>query len=113
MSTNHNSNLSPLTRQELSRRRFILSLVGSAVAFTLPGLPGEAEAAESPYTIQAAHRAIDNQIDGLLALKAQLIKAQLAGVKTIPLEDPITGKVYETAISLAIDAVEFAANLRK
>lgn len=75
------------------------------------------EAGQVSFTPAAAvhnlHRAIDSAIDQLLGYKAQLIKAQAAGLTTVDLECPDTGKLYRVGISLAIEAIDFACTVKK
>lgn len=63
--------------------------------------------------ITTYHRAIDNAIDKLLGFKAQLIKAQLAGVETVNLEDPDNGQLHTVALNLAIEAVDFLCQVQR
>ncbi len=63
--------------------------------------------------INNLHTAIDNTIHQLLGYKAQLWRAQEAGLTTVNLEDPDSGKLYRVGIDLAIDAIEFAVNVKK
>jgi hypothetical protein len=55
---------------------------------------------------------LDNAIERLLGFRARLMKAQMAGIETVDLEDPDSNQVYKVAISLAIEAVEFVATVK-
>lgn len=60
--------------------------------------------------IETLHRRTDDTLKKLLGFKALLIKAQLAGLETVNLED---GQLHVVALELAIDAVELLCNVGK
>ena len=100
---------------ELTRREFLATIAIPFLTRELSQARTELAALTpaEPAPIETYHRAIDNAIDQLLAWKADLIRAQLAGVKTVDLPDPNNDKIHTVALELAIDAVEFLCNVQK
>lgn len=118
--SNGNSNFLALNGQtttpfEMPRREFLATIALPFLTKEVTQVRAELAALdqEQPTPITTYHRAIDNAIDKLLAWKADLIRAQLAGVESVNLEDPDTGQLHTVALNLAIDAVEFLCNVNR
>lgn len=101
---------------ELTRRDFLATIAIPFLTKELSQAREELAAltpAEPSTPIQEVQRNIDNAIDKLLAWKADLIRAQLAGLETVNLEDPDTGQLHAVALELAIESVEFLCEVSR
>lgn len=118
--SNGNSNFLALNGQkptpfEMTRREFLATIALPFLTKEIGEVRAELAAldGQEPTPITTYHRQIDNAIDKLLDWKADLIRAQLAGLKTVDLEDPDTGQLHKVALEVAISAVEFLCQVER